>query len=329
MKRVPKGVARSSSLYYPCPADFKQLHFPPPTGAQKPSINDYVRRRRWVRRRRRTGSKPAPLASLAAALGTDHKKPRKQVVTSRQVLGRAAPGEALPLPLGWSSPGRQLQLRPVLSSSRPASAGQQEQQPAGEGSPGKAEGQPPREESAEEAGQLHAAHDWSQGTADGHATLKLDGLDEGVTRLVCCSLLHNTGKWAVPRRRWASQLPAPASAAVPHCWRCRRRAALALPPRNARHARSACPMCSSGLCRQRDGSERPVVQPGGGGRHPGRLQAGQAHNRQARLRSSCPSYAHQQSLLVGARATAVLQLGSSPLVPCCGVNQPPPNCLPC
>ncbi|KAL4447306.1 hypothetical protein ABPG77_007339, partial [Micractinium sp. CCAP 211/92] len=172
--------------------DFKQLHFPPPTGAQKPSINDYVRRRRWVRRRRRTGSKPAPLASLAAALGTDHKKPRKQVVTSRQVLGRAAPGEALPLPLGWSSPGRQLQLRPVLSSSRPASAGQQEQQPAGEGSPGKAEGQPPREESAEEAGQLHAAHDWSQGTADGHATLRLDGLDEGVTRLVCCSSLHNT-----------------------------------------------------------------------------------------------------------------------------------------
>ncbi|KAL4443584.1 hypothetical protein ABPG75_011321 [Micractinium tetrahymenae] len=189
--------------------DFKQLHFPPPAGAQKPSVNDYVRRRRWVRRRRRTGSKPAPLASLAAALGSGLKqKQQEQVVTGRQVLGCAAPGEALPLPLGWSSPSRQLQLRPVLPVEAPAPAGQQEQQqgavqqaaeqqqqqlpggaPAAE-EQGQLQGEGEWEE--EEQGQLHAVHDWSQGTADGRHTLKLDGMDEGITRLVCCPSLHNT-----------------------------------------------------------------------------------------------------------------------------------------
>lgn len=189
-----------------------------------------------MRRRRRTGSKPAPLASLAAALGRGHQKQQEQVVTSRQVLGRAAPGEALPLPLGWSKPGRQLQLRPVLPVNGPARAGEHEQQQgsaqgveqeqqhaAGRGAPADAQGQPAGEgEREEEEGHLHAVHDWSHGTADGRHTLKLDSMDEGITRLVCCPSLHNTGKWAGPAS--PGFLPAACPSPCSTAWQ------LALPP---------------------------------------------------------------------------------------------------
>lgn len=103
------------------------------------------------------------------------------VVTKRQVLGRAAPGEALPLPLGWAAPGRQLQLRPVLPADGRSSASSVGEPPA--------EGQ----EEEEEADQLQAVHDWSRGAAEGPHTLRLDGLDDGATRLVCCSALGDTG----------------------------------------------------------------------------------------------------------------------------------------
>lgn len=219
-----------------CFADFKRLHFPPPAGAQKPSVNDYARRRRWVRRRRRTGSRPAPLASLAAALGTGHKQQQQQeqVVTSRQVLGRAAPGEALPLPLGWSRSGRQLQLRPVLPVRAAAPADQeaerddaaqamqqqQQQLEAGRGRPAQAQGQPGGADGhGEEEGELHAVHDWSHGATDGRHALKLDGMDEGITRLVCCPSLRNTGKsggGAACGRRGVSCCP-PQPPAAPCC----------------------------------------------------------------------------------------------------------------
>ncbi|KAL4858517.1 Vacuolar protein sorting-associated protein 13C [Chlorella vulgaris] len=182
--------------------DFKRLHFPPPAGSHKPSLSDYVRRRRWVRRRRRVGGSQSsfPVASTVAsaaskamtALGGQQSRDEEHfVVKERQVLGQAAPGEALPLPLGWSAPGKQLQLRPVLSASPPAegkagdasAAGQEDTQlPAGD----------QRKEAAE--GQLRpgAVHDWSRGTSNGQHTIALDSLDEGITRLVCCRSKHNT-----------------------------------------------------------------------------------------------------------------------------------------
>ena len=116
------------------------------------------------------------------------------MVKQRQVLGRAVPGEALPLPLGWSAPGRQLQLRPVLPAR--GAAGAADQQPQQQG----AEGEHPAAQQAEAGGEqqqqqqeLRAVHDWSRGSAGGQHTVKLDSLDEGITRLVCCSALGSTG----------------------------------------------------------------------------------------------------------------------------------------
>jgi hypothetical protein len=183
-------------------ADFTKLHFPPPPGSHRPSLNDYVRRRRWVRRRRRAGGRAFPVASAAAAaaskafsaLGGGHAGRSEDeegyfIVKERRILGRAAPGEALPLPLGWSAPGKQLQLRPVL----PAAGGDAgpDEGPAQQAEEGQA-GQLPRGDREEGQPRLRAAHDWSRGTSGGRQTLALDGLSEGITRLVCCPSLHST-----------------------------------------------------------------------------------------------------------------------------------------
>lgn len=209
------------------PADFKALHFPPPPGAHKPGSADFVRRRRWVRRRRREGRPAFPAAAAAAsaagrALGAaaalgQHiiagplgKHEDQLVVKQRQVLGRAAPGEALPLPLGWSAPGRQLQLRPVLPVRGAAGAADQQAQQE-QGAEQTAEGQQP----AEEEGELQAVHDWSHGTSGGQHTVKLDCLDEGITRLVCCPSLGATqGKWGQWIRGFVPHWDAAAAAAL-------------------------------------------------------------------------------------------------------------------
>lgn len=162
-------------------------------------MNDYVRRRRWVRRRRRAGTSAAPPVSVAAALGPQRKAEQEPVLTKRQLLGRAAPGEALPLPLGWNAAGRQLQLRPVLpapAATAGVSTGEGEKGRQQEGAAQQGQGKVEDEEPEQE---LQALHGWSFGTADGRHTLKLDSLDEGITRLVCCPTLGNTGK----RRWWA------------------------------------------------------------------------------------------------------------------------------
>ena len=110
------------------------------------------------------------------------------MIKSRQILGRAGPGELLPLPLGWSAAGRQLQLRPVVAAAvdpalSPPSPGAQQ---VG-GTEGEQQIQPPA---------AAAVHDWSQGSSDGRHTIKLDGLDECQTRLVCCPSLGITGAMA-------------------------------------------------------------------------------------------------------------------------------------
>ncbi len=201
------------------PTDFKSLHFPPPPDAYKPGPADFVRKRRWVRRRRREGRPPFPVAAAAASaagralgaaaalgqhiiVGPQGRQEEQLVVKQRQVLGRAAPGEALPLPLGWSAPGRQLQLRPVLPVRGAAGAADQQAQQAQQGEQAEqqeqqqeqqqqqqhAEGQQQGEDDA----QLQAVHDWSHGTSGGQHTVKLDSLDDGITRLVCCSALGAT-----------------------------------------------------------------------------------------------------------------------------------------
>lgn len=194
----------------PHTADFKRLHFPPPPGSHKPSLTDSVRRRRWVRRRRRTGRQPFPVATAAvtaagkafgAAAALGHQVLTGQapggegdlVIKHREILGRAAPGEALPLPLGWSAQGRQLQLRPVLPAGAAAGGGAEQQGAAASETVGQQGQQKQKHEDEEE--ELRAVHDWSRGTSDGRHTLKLDGLDDGITRLVCCPSLGTTGEW--------------------------------------------------------------------------------------------------------------------------------------
>jgi hypothetical protein len=196
-------VRRAISVTAMCPADFKSLHFPPPPGAHKPGLADDVRRRRWVRRRRRLERQRFPVASavhkaaVAVLHGPEKQRPQESniIIKERRILGRAAPGEALPLPLGWSTPGRQLQLRPILrgaarraADARREETGEEGQQPAGQA------GLPAGEAAEEGDDELEALamHDWSRGTSDGWHTVALDNLAEGATRLVCCSPLHST-----------------------------------------------------------------------------------------------------------------------------------------
>ena len=124
-------------------------------------------------------------------------QPSQQVV-ERVVLGRAGPGDALPLPLGWQQFGRQLLLRPVVSpvgedgdndeeSSRGLSATDTSilvnQQTSSSG----------REAGGDNIANLSPAlHDWSIGATDGRYTLRLDDIDEGITRLVSCAPLAAT-----------------------------------------------------------------------------------------------------------------------------------------
>jgi vacuolar protein sorting-associated protein 13A/C len=51
---------------------------------------------------------------------------------------------------------------------------------------------PQQQQPAEDEGELQAVHDWSHGTSGGEHTVKLDSLDEGITRLVCCPALGAT-----------------------------------------------------------------------------------------------------------------------------------------
>lgn len=130
-----------------------------------------------MRRRRRAGGRQP-----AATPRQQQPEAEQEVVKQRQVLGRAAPGEALPLPLGWSAPGRQLQLRPVLPVGTSAEAGADEQKNE----------QTEGAEDQQQQDALQAAHDWSHGASDGRHTVKLDSLDDGTTRLICCPSLGTT-----------------------------------------------------------------------------------------------------------------------------------------
>lgn len=137
-------------------------------------------------------------------------------VKSRTILGRAGPGESLPLPLEWNLPGRQLLIRPILpfssfsmtpsrSSSAMTEARSEVIGGAGDGETGE------ESESVFDALQkTPAVHDWSVGASGGYHTLQLDSLDEGITRLVSCAPLPSTAV-AVEESEQDNERPSPAS----------------------------------------------------------------------------------------------------------------------
>ncbi|KAK9908805.1 hypothetical protein WJX75_003140 [Coccomyxa subellipsoidea] len=135
-------------------ADWSTITYPPHPNSLKRGMMDFVRRRRWVRRRRKqaisASSSAADLASAPSVGALAEAASAAQDRDARQVLGIAEPGDSLPVPHGWRSSGKQLVVRPIL-----------------EGFPD--------------------AHLWSIGGSDGAHSVRLDTLDEGQTRLLACA----------------------------------------------------------------------------------------------------------------------------------------------
>lgn len=182
--------------------DFPHLHWPPEPGDGIPKPIEVVRRRAWLRRRRRvalpstvldvsTGSTTS--ASGAAASSTSAADSSTPGVTkpgqpalevgdgwTRRVLGVVEPGGRLPLPHTWQRDNtlnsKQLQVRPVIGAAAMRAAA------AGGGVAGA------------------ASHSWSYGASQGHHSVLLTGLEDGDTRLLCCKTLSaapagEEGEW--------------------------------------------------------------------------------------------------------------------------------------
>ncbi|KAK9819963.1 hypothetical protein WJX72_004515 [[Myrmecia] bisecta] len=130
-------------------ADFGSLKYPPKPGSEKKSTFDFCRRRRWVRRRRQIASSLLQ-ARRSTSFRSDSIPRCADPNVERTVLGTIDPGESIPLPYGWRSSGKQVQLRPVLDAHN------------------------------------DNTHCWSMGASDGDYSLRLDQVDEGLTRLLAC-----------------------------------------------------------------------------------------------------------------------------------------------
>jgi hypothetical protein len=130
-------------------------------------------------------------------------------IKSRTILGRAGPGESLPLPLEWNLPGRQLLIRPIIPlsfsatpPSRPSSAMTEARSEAIGGARGDVETGEESESVIDDVLQeTPAVHDWSVGASGGYHTLQLDSLDEGITRLVSCAPLPTPATVAIEEAR--------------------------------------------------------------------------------------------------------------------------------
>ncbi|KAK9864527.1 hypothetical protein WJX84_002714 [Apatococcus fuscideae] len=156
-----KGNVDSDGWQYG--SNFGLMRYPPGKGAENRGPLDVVRRRRWVRIRHQ--AKEEPPAEGGPSL-SDPPTPisdvsegalqASQSSTERQVLGRISPGDLLALPMGWNAPGKQVQVRPLLS------------------------------------GTGVATHAWSVGASEGPDTVLLDNMEEGITRLLTCSLCKRT-----------------------------------------------------------------------------------------------------------------------------------------
>lgn len=171
--------------------DFPHLHWPPEPGDGIPKPIEVVRRRAWLRRRRRvalpstvldvsTGSTTSASGAAASSTGaadsstpgvTKPGQPALEVGDgwTRRVLGVVEPGGRLPLPHTWQRDNtlnsKQLQVRPVIGAAAMRAAA------AGGGVAGA------------------ASHSWSYGASQGHHSVLLTGLEDGDTRLLCCKTL--------------------------------------------------------------------------------------------------------------------------------------------
>jgi hypothetical protein len=97
--------------------DWPQLKYPPTPGSGIKRSHDFVRRRRWVRRRRQAAlpSTVLDMAPAGGAAGAGGKQAGGSgEVWVRKVLGMVEPGDSIPLPHSWHQYSKQLQVRPYL-----------------------------------------------------------------------------------------------------------------------------------------------------------------------------------------------------------------------
>ncbi|DBB13383.1 TPA: hypothetical protein ACH3X3_005116 [Trebouxia sp. C0006] len=151
-------VDKEGRAYAP---DWAAMDWPTQNGAQKRGVVDFTRRRRWLRRRRQaltpSPGSPCPLPKTITscsphnfnqlwcrAIAAENSKKEVQ----RTLLGIVHPGDSIPVPYGWQKAGKQLAVRPVLDTERPDTLG------------------------------------WSLGATDGDHNIRLDAMDEGLTRLM-------------------------------------------------------------------------------------------------------------------------------------------------
>lgn len=91
------------------------IRYPPLSAQASCKPTDFVRRKRWVRRRQlhgpAAGSKSGDPGSAA---GSGIQPVSLESGSRRVLLGQVAPGDRLPLPYGWEGEGAELQVRPVV-----------------------------------------------------------------------------------------------------------------------------------------------------------------------------------------------------------------------
>ncbi|KIY93003.1 hypothetical protein MNEG_14960 [Monoraphidium neglectum] len=174
--------------------DWPGLKYPPSPGSGLKKSHDFVRRRRWVRRRRQSALPSTVLDITPAGGAADGGKQAagSGEVWVRKVLGLVDPGGSVPLPHNWQKHSKQLQVRPVLPAPHDAAAG------AGghaEVAPDEASVGPPPLRApgtpvpGAAAGAPAPSHSWSFGASAGQHSIALSGLEDGATRLLCCKTL--------------------------------------------------------------------------------------------------------------------------------------------
>lgn len=143
-----------------------------------------VRQRRWLRKKRAVHPDAAALPHVIGCRGKTNigrstiVAPETSVLKRRTVVGVAAPGQLLPLPLEWQKSGVQLQVRPCI---------------------GKVSSKTSKGTSASTftftststSSSKTSSHDWSLGVSNTDMnSLQLELLDESITALLMCAPLN-------------------------------------------------------------------------------------------------------------------------------------------
>jgi hypothetical protein len=206
--------------------DWPQLKYPPTPGSGIKRSHDFVRRRRWVRRRRQaalpsTVLDMAPAGGAPAAGAGGRQAAASGEVWVRKVLGMVEPGDSVPLPHNWHQHSKQLQVRPFLPAppgaaalpafeaaalaeevaGAAAAAGAPPEAAAAEEAPAAEGGAMPASPAAPAAGTVPSpapappgpeevpSHSWSFGASAGQHSVALGSLEDGGTRLLCSMTL--------------------------------------------------------------------------------------------------------------------------------------------